>query len=73
MARQSILLNLSPQLDIKSIHPHAFIDAKRNNLIIGERGDASQLAECISIVQSVPNETQLIINIISTEGTLIYI
>ena len=30
---------------------------------------ASELAKCIAIVQSVPNETQIIINMISSEGT----
>ena len=63
MARQSILVNLSPQIDIKSIHPPSFIDTTGNNSIF-------ELAECISLVQSVPNETKLVINVISSQGTL---
>lgn len=71
MARQSILLNLNHQVDIKSIYPPSFSDiSEGNNFIINSNssmlnGINDSLTECIRMVQSVPNETQLIINMIS--------
>lgn len=67
--RQSILLNLNPQIDLKNINPPSFIDNGNNLIINGCDNAASELAKCIAIVQSVPNETQIIINMISSEGT----
>ena len=68
VARHSILLNFNPQIDIKTINPPSFIDSTGNNLIIKDDDIRNELAQCVSIVQSVPNETQLVINMISYEG-----
>lgn len=70
MAPQSILLNLSPQIvEINYINPPSFIDTEKITIIFNSQDITNNLTECISIVQSIPNETQLIINMISSEGT----